>query len=301
MNDFAFRAMPRLLPCVALAALGLAPCAAQDEPPDAPVRPPDAPVRQVEAITFEALLEQVRTAHRPTAAGQPLDRFHATLRYTPARVQEDSVELDLDVTYLEPGFLRYRVEEPGQTLEKGFDENGAWSLVGKQLNRLQGKTHATDRAHVKRDLGIARQLLRLLDPAAVLARLESPSAPLRSRFKLSDENHAEVWVVRGRVAEFPLHTPGPDGATTAPAILQVTIDAKSGLLHAIESQPLDQAGAASGPKEGVVLRDMVEHDGLVLPRELFLYRNRERQARVGIRAIDLAPDAVTPATVRRPG
>ncbi len=259
------------------------------------VAPPAA-----ESIELPVLIEKVRAAHWPTPPKDALDRFHAVLRYTPVRVQQDSVELDLDVTYLAPGFLRYKVDEPGRTLEQGWDDEGGWSLVDKQLTALRGKDLANDREQVKRRLGIARQLLRLLDPAAVLAALESPSAPARSRMTLSGKESAEVWVVRGELAEYPLLAPTADGLTTARVRLAVTVDAERGLVHAVEAQPLDEHGAPSGPTETVLLRDMVQQDGIVLPRELFFVRAREREARIRIVSIDLRPDAVTPATVRRP-
>lgn len=267
------------------------------------VAPPAA-----ESIELEALIEKVRAAHWPEPPKSPLDRFHAVLRYTPVRVQQDSVELDLDVTYLAPGHLRYKVDEPGRTLEQGWDDDGGWSLVDRELTALRGKDLANDREQVKRRLGIARQLLRLLDPAAVLAALESPSAPVRSRFVLKEKPKekesgdvwVDVWVVRGELAEYPLLAPTADGRTTARVRLAVTVDAEHGLVHAVEAQPLDEHGASSGPTESVVLRDMVQQDGIVLPRELFFVRGRQREARIGIRSIDLRPDAVTPATVRRP-
>lgn len=269
---------------------------AQDENP-----PPAAPTGVATANREElaALIEKVRAAHwaRPRADG--IDRYKAMLRFTPTRADQSSAEFDLAVTFLAPNLLKYRVDEPGETLEQGHDESGAWSLVGTKVIKLEGKDYREAAATVRQRLALASQLLRLLDPAAVLVQLQSASPPTPTQFPLARDKRIDALAVEGRFEDFPLQFSTEDGRTSAPVQLKVVVDKASSRLLMIESRVLDAEGKPKGRRERVYLRDLTEQDGVVLPREVLLYDDQTLHARIAIRAIDLDPERITATDVRR--
>ncbi len=245
---------------VALLALGGAP--AQDSPRPAEPQSPSAQ----ESIDLPALIAKVRAAHWPTPRKAPLDRFKALLRNTPARSDQASAEIDLTVSFLAPSLLRYRVDEPGKTLEQGVDEKGVWSLIGKEVQRIQGK--------------------------------EQRSEAETARGYVKDR--VPTYVVSGRLDDFPLQAPTPDGKRSATVALTITVDARTGLLVLAEARPLNDKHEPTGALERVLLRDPIEQGGMVLPRELLLYRGNQLDSRVAIRSIDLSPEGLTADSIRRP-
>ncbi|MFO1052345.1 MAG: hypothetical protein U1F36_09040 [Planctomycetota bacterium] len=279
---------------VALLALGGAP--AQDSPRPAEPQSPSAQ----ESIDLPALIAKVRAAHWPTPRKAPLDRFKALLRNTPARSDQASAEIDLTVSFLAPSLLRYRVDEPGKTLEQGVDEKGVWSLIGKEVQRIQGKEQRSEAETARGYVSLAAELLKLLDPAAVLESLQEPSAPRPSSFAPNGKDRVPTYVVSGRLDDFPLQAPTPDGKRSATVALTITVDARTGLLVLAEARPLNDKHEPTGALERVLLRDPIEQGGMVLPRELLLYRGNQLDSRVAIRSIDLSPEGLTADSIRRP-
>lgn len=285
---FATRALRLAVLPLVLAAVGVAQDAATAVPP----------------IDLATLIARVRGAHWPKPPEQPLDRYKARLRFTPTRQDENSNQFDLTVAYLAPGLLRYKVEEPGQVLESGIDEKGPWSLVGEELQRLQGKERRAEGDKVRARLGLASQLLKVLDPAAVLSAMTDVTDPERGELPISQKERVPIWIVRGTLDDFPLQQPAEDGRTTARVQIAVKIHGARALVLAVESRMLDDEGVPTGPVEMVYLRypeTDIAPAGVALPTQLLLYRDRVQQARIEILAIDLAPDGVVPEAVRRPG
>jgi hypothetical protein len=269
---------------------------AQGEAPQ-PATPTTAATPEHEELA--ALIEKVRAAHWAHPRANGIDRYKAMLRFTPTRADQSSAEFDLAVTFLAPNLLKYRVDEPGETLKQGHDESGAWSLVGTKVIKLEGKDYREAAATVRQRLALASQLLRLLDPAAVLAQLRAATPPAPTQFPVARDKRIEALAVEGRFEDFPLQFPTEDGRTSASVQLKVVVDKASSRLLMIESRVLDADGKPKGRRERVYLRDLTEQDGVVLPREVLLYDDHTLHARIAIRAIDLDPERITTADVRR--
>lgn len=276
---------------------------AQDATPSTPATTPaERASTQAQSSALPdlaALIEKVRAAHLVRPRERAIDRYKAMLRFTPTRADQSSAEFDLAVTFLAPNLLKYRVDEPGETLEQGHDESGAWSLVGTKVIKLEGKDYREAAATVRQRLSLASQLLRLLDPAAVLAQLHAATPPTLTQFPVARDKRIEALAVEGRFQDFPLQFPTEDGRTSASVQLKVVVDKASSRLLMIESRVLDADGKPQGRRERVYLRDLTEQDGVFLPREVLLYDDHTLHARIAIRAIDLDPERITAADVRR--
>jgi hypothetical protein len=249
------------------------------------------------------LVAKVRLAHRG-AAVEPLDRFKAALRFKSVVPDADSIELDIDATFLAPRYLRYRIEEPGKVLERGWDDRGAWSRIGDQVESIAGRENEQEREEIRQQVGLARQLLEFLDPAAILAGLDGAERVGLEELPVGRKETRSCEVVRGIAARFPLFQPPAAGAAEPRCGLRIYVDAANHRLVALSATPLGEGDRPAGMPEFVLLREYVVQQEVAVPTSLLVYRGAPGQgspiASVTVRAIDVAPDGITKDTMRRP-
>lgn len=254
---------------------------------------------------LEKLIAEVRAAHRGGRT-EPFDRFRAALRFKSVAPGKDSIEVDITATFLAPRFLRYVVEEPGEVLERGFDDRGAWHRIGERVESIGGPDQAMERDEVRKQVGLARQLLGFLDPTSVLERLDGATGPQREDLALGRKETVSCDVVTGIVDHFPMFAPPEDGPREPRCGLRVWVDAETHRLVAVMATPLDASDRPAGAAEFLLLRDYTDQQQVAVPRSLLVYHGvpwekGRPEASVAIRAIDLDPDGVSEKTVRRPG
>src|SRR5690606_24872427 len=229
----------------------------------------------------EELIAAVRAAHWKRSDDRPLDRYHAHLRL-PSHGQ-DHLQLDLEAWFAAPGrasgedvrlratLLRYRIERPEETLERGFDGT-PWGRTRRGVYDIEGRDHAQEREELQGHVRLARQLLDFFDPAAVLRRMTSVSAPTKDRLKVGRDAEIDTLRLRGRLATFPLYAP-PEGVAPAPPVeLTVWVAESDRRIAAVEVHPLDGDGRRLAYGERYVFGEPRDHQGVVLPLRIHVYR-----------------------------
>ncbi len=292
--------------------LSAVPVAGQDRTPASP-QPTAATTPAQHPPGVDELIGAVRRAHRPglpaegdgTKAAPPIDQFHATLRVTSIRPDQDNIEVDLDARFLMPRFLRYRVEDPGAVLERGWDERGGWARTDEHVIPLEGKDYVSERDEVRKHIRLARQLIGFLDPGTVFAKMTFAGPPHDADLDLGRLGTIPTHVLVGTVDSFPLFAPPAGAEPNPPARLTMWIDAATDRLAGVLVQPLDDKGDPATTGEFFLLQDYPDtaRQGVMLPLHLVIYRvsqgRKQPEATVEIRAIDFEPD-LTPEKMQRP-
>lgn len=275
---------------------------AQESPPAATVLPAD----------LVALAQRVEAAHRPNGPTEPFTAFAGSLALQ--LVAADAAqrgEAELSVRFLQTqrdgsdkprSLLRIRLVDSSRPVERGRDRYGFWALIDGQVRDVPGKDTAADEAACKRDLGLARQMLRFLDAAAVLRSLQSPAPVRQAPLQLGREPAVDCAIAEGRLPAFPLQqTAGEDGPVQA----RIFVEQKTGRLFAVEVWPLDaQGNRIDGPGELIRLRDLRLQDDVLLPNRLDHYLLRpggapSLQFKVILTAMQLRPKLL-PQDFERP-
>jgi hypothetical protein len=222
---------------------------------------PDDPATTAEAPSLAELLERLRSAHAPrTEAGEPADpvradRFRARLvvgRIGSAGSAADdgaNVDVELQVEFIRPRLIRYAIEEKGKRFERGRDEDGVWTArEGKVFDLSEGdaRTFADEEAALMQHLRLANQLVRFLDPAEEIARLENVEGPVAGRLPFRSMRDREFWIVEGTSGSFPTYFAGGVGRRTR---LRLWIDRTEARLTAIEARPLAEAAPPPMPAD----------------------------------------------------
>lgn len=294
-------AAPRLMPHVSLAWLlcGLLGQRIQDPTPT-PTPTPD----------LESLCDGVRVRHLPGGPATPPSGFTGNLILQQENDQGRAAA-ELEVRYLRwqrddksvRPLLRYKIVDAAQPIERGRDRNGPWCLLSGRLLDLNAKENARDRDELQRHLGLAAQMVRFLDPAAVLASLQAPSAVTAEALAIGREAPLPCWTVRGELDKFPLLGQAGDDA---PVLLRAFIAQADHSLAAIEVTPLD-GDRKPIPGRTELLRFFAHEprDGRLFPLEQKHYfvdaaGKRNLQMTVRIVAIKLDPP-FGPADFDRPG
>jgi hypothetical protein len=261
----------------AVAILLLAAMAAAQQPeaaaPAAPAAPAPAPALPAIAADLEALARMVDDAHRPRGPVPPVVAFRTSLElHVLDAAAEDRGQADLQVQFLEWSrprsdkvipLIRYEVRRAGTPLVIGRDRIGPWQLYQGQPRDL-GAEFAEDLKALERNTNLARQLIRFLSPGAVLRGLRQAS-PVRDEALLIERgNTVECTVVDGDLESFPLLQAGQD----LPVRAKVYVTKASHQLLAVEVSPLVGGAADPTRTERVLLLDLHERDGLLVPREL---------------------------------
>lgn len=300
--------------------LGLiaSPGVAQGEQSPPPSGPPDAGVpkaRQQEQDpegasdpdALQAVLADVRRAHLGDrdAAEDPLDRFRAALRFKMIAADQASNEIDVSAEFLMPRFLRYRVEEPGEVLERGWDDRGAWSRVGDRVESIAGREREQEREAVRQQVGLARQLLSFLDPASVVSALSDVKLLGVRDLAVGRKEVRSCNVLRGVASRFPMFAPPADGPAEPRCVVQTWFDVDDHRLVAVVITPLGEGERPIALPEFVLLRGYAEGRGVAVPTSLLVYQGPPGSGRplasVVVRAIDLDPDGLSKELLRRPG
>ena len=138
----------------------------------------------------------LRYYHR-TGNAEALDMVYATLNAMAHGGIHD---------HLGGGFHRYSVDERGTTALRGNDAVGAWEWNGKEVVKL-GVAKETEQAweQFQRHLGLAQQLVRFLDPGALVEALEQPSEITTGKLQWSRAAQPECRTLEGTLPSMPLY------------------------------------------------------------------------------------------------
>ncbi len=264
-------------------------------PQDPPARPPQLP-------DLPALAARVDAAHRPNGPVAPVTAFRCKL--TLELLDKDAPEtvaVELDVQFLQwrrpdservRPLIRYKVLEAGSPSERGRDRNGPWHLFQGEAQDLRKAQFADDLAACERHTNLARQLLRFLDPGEVLRSLNQPGAVRAGDFAVERSKRVPCYTVAGELAAFPLLQ---QGGEDAPVQLEVFVDQATGRLLAIEAIPRRDGVPDPARLEQVMLLDLEERDGLLVPRRI-VHRFRKAdgklhpQTRATLTSLELRPE-----------
>ncbi|MCR9243463.1 MAG: hypothetical protein NXI31_00420 [bacterium] len=249
------------------------------------------------------LAAKVDAAHHPEGKPGEVTRFEAALSLEPlATTQQQSAQVDLTVRYLrwQPAnskkvkhLVRYTVHGTDRDLQRGRDRFGFWQLVDGEARDIT-RADTEDRKAVQRDTALARQLLRFLDPGAVMRSLTNP-APVREQpFKVGRKPAIDCFVAEGSLASFPLLRLEGDGH---PVRLQLFVQKSDGRLIAVIATPERSGRTVPATAEMVRLSDYRLQNGVLIPKQLLSsFRNDQgkmkAQSRVKLTAVDLAPEFV---------
>ncbi|MGE3175432.1 MAG: hypothetical protein AB7O97_22600 [Planctomycetota bacterium] len=231
-------------------ACGLA--AAQDAAAPAAPPSPTAPTGAADsAPDLEELARRIDAAHR-TAEAAPVTAFAADLRIQEISREADQhrAQFELSVKFLEwqnPDtgrpwpLIRYRQADGSRDVEQGRDRQDYWSRTDGRVQDMRAREFETDLAHCRRNLKLARQMIRFVDPAAVLRGLRDPEPVLADELQQGRTTPVPVWRVRGRLDAFPLRQYSGDDL---PVRATVFVERDSNRLVGLEVLPI---GAADEP------------------------------------------------------
>ena len=239
----------------------------------APAAPASAPAPTAIAADLEALARAVDDAHRPRGPVPPVVAFRTSLElHILDAAAEDRGQADLQVQFLEWSrprsdkvvpLIRYEVRRAGAPLVIGRDRNSPWQLYQGQPRDL-GAEFAEDLKALERNTNLARQLIRFLSPGAVLRGLRQATPVRNEALTIERGNTVECTVVEGDLESFPLQQAGQD----LPVRAKIYVAKASHQLLAVEVSPLVGGTADTTRTERVLLLDLHERDGLLVPREL---------------------------------
>lgn len=276
-----------LLPVLLFAAA----VAAQTEPSAPPAVPKD----------LAQLAAKVAKSHRPGDDGPPVVAFQGSLEVQlVAADAKQGGQVNLFVQFLHwqrPNSTRsrdligYEITQAGEPILRGRDRNGFWHLFGGQARDLQGADFATDLQNAERDTDLARQLLRCLDPAAMLLALERPAAVRETTLQLGREPAVACLSVVGNLPSFPLLQQGGEEAAVQ---VEVFVTRQDHRLLALSLWPLVEGNPERSRGELVRLRDLHLRDGLLVPRRIEHFFHNEQgalklQSRTAVVDLDLRP------------
>ncbi|MFN7587653.1 MAG: hypothetical protein ACK501_19660 [Planctomycetota bacterium] len=204
---------------------------------------------------------------------------------------EQRGQVDLDVRFLEwtpPGktrvrpLLRYQVVQAGKPIVRGRDRFGPWQLIQGKPEDLNDQL-ARDLEECDRHTNLARQLLKLLAPGDVLRALQRPSAVASEPLNVERGVRIECETVEGDLPAFPLLQ---QGGEDAPTHLKVYVAKENGRLIAVDAWPTKDGKIDPTQGERMLLLDLHERDGVLVPRELkHLFRNETGKLRLKTRAV----------------
>ncbi|MBX3461775.1 MAG: hypothetical protein KF830_01275 [Planctomycetes bacterium] len=262
--------------------------------------PQDPPPRVADDL--RALAARVDAAHRPRGPVPEVTAFrsHIELHLLDADQQRGG-QVDLAVQFLlwrPPGrdrprsLIRYDVLEAGSPIVRGRDRNGPWQLFQGEAQDLHKAEFADDLAACDQHTNLARQLLRCLDPGAVLRSLAAPG-PVHEEVLALDRNaRIDCQTVAGDLPAFPLLQ---QGGEDAPVRLKVFVRKDDGRLLAIEAVPLVDGAPDAARLERVHLLELHEQDDLLVPRRIVhLFRKADGrlhpQSRAVLTSLSLRPE-----------
>jgi hypothetical protein len=255
--------------------------------------------------SLQELAARVDTAHRPKGPVPPVTAFRSAVEFDALdATASNGGYISLEIQFLlwqrpdrdrEQPLIRYKVLEAGAPIVRGRDRNGPWQLFQGEPKDLRGAEFAQDLAACQKHTNLARQLVRFLDPGAVLRSLEQPSAVRDEDLRL-DRNTPAVpcLVVDGRLPAFPLLQAGGD---EVPVQLKLFVDKAKG--HGCSPSKRRRCSTASPIRpvsSACCCSTCTNSDDLLVPRKieaLVPRRRRPRAPAVARRAAELSlrPDA----------
>ena len=251
-----------------------------------------APKATAPPADLQQLAQRVDDAHRPRGPVPPVTAFRTSieLQLLDARA-EDRGEVALRVQFLEwtransnkvRPLIRCEVQQAGAPIVRGRDRDGPWHLFQGEAKTL-GADFAEDLKACDRDTNLARQLIRFLSPGAVLRSLQQP-LPLRDEALTIERGLAiECVVAEGDLASFPLLQQAGDDV---PVRARVYVTKDRHRLLAVDVWPILAGVPDPARTERILLLDLHERDGLLVPRELkHLFREASGQLRLKSRAL----------------
>ncbi|MBL8737795.1 MAG: hypothetical protein JNL12_15285 [Planctomycetes bacterium] len=281
-----------LLPSVLLSAQDPQPTPPAAPPPAAPSSAPPAADAAARPADLEAFAARLDAAHHPNGAVAPIEAFTGTLElHLLDASAEQRGQVDLDVRFLEwrqPGktrvrpLLRYQVLEAGKPIVRGRDRFGPWQLVQGKPTDLDDRL-PRDRDECERHTNLARQLLRFLDPAAVVRGLQRPSSVRDEPLLVERSVRVECTTVEGDLAAFPLLRRADDETAVH---VKVFVTKAEGRLLAVDAWPVHDGQIEPTRGERVLLLDLHERDGVLVPREVkHLFRDEAGKLRLQTRGV----------------
>ncbi len=263
-----------------------------------------APQEPIDPLPLDlpGLAARVDAAHHPNGPVLEVTAFRCNLELHVLDVDaKQRGQVDLAVQFLQwrkPGgnrvrpLIRYEVLEAGSPIVRGRDQYGPWQLYQGEAQDLKKAQFADDLAACERHTNLARQLLRCLDPGAVLRSLGKPSAVTEAELKIDRATRLACLCVEGDLPAFPLLQQGGDDA---PVHMRVFVAKADGQLQAIEVCPLVDGAPAPDRLERVRLLDLHQRDDLLVPRSIeHLFRKADGQmhlqSRAVITALSLRPE-----------
>lgn len=265
------------------------------EPREAPAAPDQEPGARADVDRFVA---DLRKAHAPDGDVASPSGFHIAYKLTGNR-EGKSVAIVADTTFLrwepEPDtvkpLIHTRIHEGETPIERGRDQGGDWIRKDGKTQALFGNVFAEEKEGIQRDVNLAEQLLRYLDPAAVVERMFQVTRVVEEDVAVGGRGRkAHCRTLRGVLMEFPFYY---RGGAPAPAQLQVWIEDESGLLVAFEATPIHNGRPQPGLRERYRVADLEANGGVLVPRTIVLYRpgpdgKPTYDAKVEISSLDFA-------------
>ena len=263
-------------PPYTVAALAFVAVVSGQDPAPAPAAAP--------ANDLLALAARVDAAHRPDGPVPAVTAFTATveLKVIDKNAPEGG-DVDLDVAFMawkpegrdrELPLIKYEVRGGNAPIARGRDRVGYWQTFQGEAKDLRGAEFEQDLAACKKHTNLARQLVRFLDPAAIMRSLVDPS-PVRAEdlsFHPGEGPGPRVrgaktpcLVVEGRLPSFPLLQQGGDDA---PVLLRVFVSKATSRLLAVEAVPIANGKPQLDRMERVHLLELKADSGLLVPRML---------------------------------
>ena len=266
--------------------------------------------------SWRALLTRIAAAHHPEGKRRMPTAFTARLTVSARPEGTDSnIDIQLDAQFVMPAFIRYAVEENNASLQRGRDEQGSWVLTEEGITDLDAgnaRVNAQEKGALRQHIGLCRQLLRFLDPAAELAKLTDRNGPTETSHPVPMMRDQRCLKVSGTVDSFPMFH---DEGRSHRARLDLWFDAETALLRALAVRPVASEGA-SGPRkrrEGefvLIEAPQLGRGGRMIPRAMRIFpidpaveriRPLDRPVRIEINRLELDPKALNVASLRRPG
>lgn len=258
----------------------------------AEVQAPKAAVPTKPPEDLLALAARVEAAHHQKGPVPVIQAFTGSLELHLVDAEaEQRGQVDLDVRFLEwmdprtkkaKPLMRYQVVQAGKPIVRGRDRFGPWQLVQEKAQDLNDQL-ARDLEEFVRHTNLARQLLKFLAPGDVLRALQRPSAVRDEPLNIERGLRVECETVEGDLPAFPLLQ---QGGEDAPTHLKVYVTKADGRLLAIDAWPVKDGKIDPARCERMLLLDLHERDGMLVPRELkHLFRNEAGKLRLKTRAV----------------
>lgn len=254
-----------------------------------------------EVPTLAELADRVERAHRPDEQAATPTQFACNLElHLIDKTAEQGGQVDMNVKFMlwkQPGkdkvrkLIRYEVRDAEQPIMRGRDENGPWQLHRGEARDLYGADFTDqDRKTFAQHTNLARQLLRFLSPADVIRSLRNAGLVQQEELPIKRVPTA-CYTIEGRLDSFPLMQQGGEDASVQ---LKIWVRADDGHLACVEATPLVDGAPATTRGERIVLADLRERDGRLVPCEItHLFRDRKGAlrpvTRVKLTTVELAP------------